>query len=79
MSVVIEAFEEPLAHVLVYERVEGDLLDPLLGLLGSRQLAMEQEIRDLEIGRLLCQLLDRIAAVLEDSVVAVHISDCAFG
>jgi hypothetical protein len=36
---------------------------------------VHEQIRDLEIGRLLGQLLDRIAAVFEDALVAVDVRD----
>ena len=48
-------------------------------LLGSRQLPVEQQVSDFEIGRLLGQLLDRVAAVLEDPLVAVDEGDRALG
>ena len=40
-----------------------------------RQLAVDQQVRDLEVGRLLGELLDRVAAVLEDALVAVDEGD----
>ncbi len=36
-------------------------------LLGGGQLAVDQEVGDLEVGGLLGQLLDRVAAVAEDA------------
>jgi hypothetical protein len=59
----------------VHERVDGDLADPFLELLGRRQVAVDEQIGDLEIGRLLGELLDRVAAVLEDAVLAVEVGD----
>ena len=41
----------------------------------GRQFAVHQEVGDLEIAGLLGQLLDRIAAVLEDAFVAVDVGD----
>ncbi len=77
MGVVVEALEETLAHVLMDEGVVRDLLDPALELLGRRQLAEQQQVSHLEVGRLLGQLLDRVPAVFEDSFVAVDEGDRA--
>ena len=46
-------------------------------LLLGRELTVEQEVRDLEIGRLLRELLDRVAAVAQDAGVAVEEGDRA--
>ncbi len=77
VRVVVEALEESLAHVLVDEGVVGDLAHPLGELHGRRQLAVEQQVGDLEVGRALGQLLDRVAAVLQDPGVAVDVGDRA--
>ena len=79
MGVVVEALHEPLAHVLVDEGVVGDLVDPLVELLGGGQLSVDQQVRHLEVGRLLGQLLDRVAAVAQHAVVAVEVGDRARG
>ena len=55
-----------LLDVLVHERVDRDLVRPLVELRLRRQLAVDEQVGDLEVGRLLGELLDRIAAVLED-------------
>ena len=44
---------------------------------GGRQLAEEDQVRRLEVGALLGQLLDRIAAVEQDALVAVDVGDAA--
>ena len=75
MGVVVEALHEPLAHVLVDERVVRDVVDPAVHLLLVRELAEEQEVGNLEEGRVLGELLDRIAAVTEDAVGAVEVGD----
>ena len=75
VGVVVEALEEALAHVLVDERVVGDLVAPRLELRRGRQLAVEEQVGDLEVGRLLGQLLDRVAAVAQDAGVAVEVGD----
>jgi hypothetical protein len=46
-------------------------------LLGRRQLAVEQQVGNLDEARPLGQLLDRIAAVLKNALFAVYISDRA--
>ena len=77
MGVVVEPLEEPLADVLVDEGVVGDLVLPGLVLLGGRELAVQQQVGHLEVGRVLGQLLDRVAPVAEDALVAVEIGDGA--
>ena len=81
MGVVVEALKEALAHVLVDEGVVRDLVDPLVELGLVRQLAVQQQVGDFEVGRLLGELFDRIAAIAEDAFVAVDevIDDLAFG
>ena len=74
MRVVAEALHEA-ADVLVHERVDRDLVRPLVELLLVRQLAVDQEIRHLEVRRVLGELLDRIPAVLQDAGLAVQIGD----
>ena len=74
MCVVVEAVDERL-HVLVDERVVGDLVHPVLGLLLRRQLAVDQQVRDLEQARVLRQLLDGVAPVAEDPVGTVDVGD----
>ena len=77
VGVVVEALEEPLSDVLVDEGVVGDLVAPLVELGLGGQLAVEQEIGNLEVGRLLGQLLDGVAAVAKDAQVAVEVGDRA--
>ena len=59
------------------ERVVGDAEHPLVELSLGRQLAVQQEVGDLEERRVLGQLLDGVAAVLEDAVIAVDVGDGA--
>ena len=75
VRVVVETFEKSLADVLVDVGVIRDLVHPRVVLLGRRQLAVDQQIRDLEIRRLLGQLLDRIAAVAQDALFTVELGD----
>jgi len=77
VGVVVEALHETLSHVLVDERVVRDVVTPLLELGRGRKLTVDQEVRDLQIARRFGQLLDRIAAVAEDAVLAVQLGDGA--
>ena len=74
VRVVAEALHEA-ADVLVDERVHRDLVRPLVELLLVRQLAVHEQIRDLEVRRVLGELLDRIPAVLQDAGLAVQVGD----
>jgi hypothetical protein len=74
VGVVAEAPEE-LLDVLVHERVDRDLVLPVRQLRRRGQLAVDEEVRDLEIARPLGELLDRVAAVLEDAVRTVEVRD----
>ena len=74
VRVVAESVHESL-DVLVHERVVGDLVHPGVVLLLGGQLALDQEIGHLEEVGLLRELLDRVAAVLEDALVAVDVGD----
>ncbi len=70
VGVVAEALHE-VADVLVHEGVEGDLVLPRVVLLAGGQLAVDQQVGDLEEVGVLGQLLDRVAAVLQDPLLAV--------
>ena len=74
VRVVAEALHEAL-DVLVHERVDRDLVRPLVELRLVGQVAVHEQVGDLEVGRLLGQLLDRIAAVLEHPGLAVEEGD----
>ncbi len=77
MGVVVEALEEPLPHILVDERVVGDVVTPVRELLFVGQLALQQEIGHLQVGRALSQLFDGIAPVAQNPDVPVEIGDGA--
>ncbi len=79
MRVVVEGIEHPLAEVLVDVGVGRDLVHPGIEFDLRGQLAIDQQVGDLEEGRLLGELLDRIAAVLEHTGVAVDVGDRAVG
>ena len=74
MGVAAEALEEP-AHLLVHHRVVGDAVVEVGLLRRGRQLAVEQQIADLEEVAVLGELLDRIAAIEQHALVAVDIGD----
>ena len=76
VRVVAEALHE-LLDVLVHERVVGDLVHPRVVLRLRRQGAVHQQVGDLEEVGLLGQLLDGVAAVLEDPLLAVDVGDGA--
>ena len=67
MRVIAEAFDE-LLEIFVDEGVIGDAELPLVQLSLRRQLTVQQQVGDLEKGRVLSQLLDGIAAVLENAL-----------
>src|SRR5262249_41023439 len=66
---------EEAPEVLVQHRVPRDLARVARQALARRQLAVEQQPRDLEEGALLRQLLDRIAAVSKDALFAADEAD----
>jgi hypothetical protein len=74
VGVVAEALDE-LLDVLVHEGVVGDVVDPPFELLLGGELAEDEQVGHLEIGRLLAQLLDRNPPVLEDPRLAVDVGD----
>ncbi len=76
MGVVMEAVDEFL-DVLVDDRVVRHLEHPRVQLGRRGQLPVEQEVSGLEERTLLRELLDRVAAVAEDPLVAVDIGDGA--
>ena len=76
VRVVAEALHE-LLDVLVEHRVERDLLRPVLQLRGRRQLAEENQVGRFEVVAFFGQLLDRIAAIEQDALVAVDVGDRA--
>ena len=74
VRVVAKAFHE-LLDILMHVRVVRDVVCELvvLGLRG--QLSVPQQPGDLEEARLFRELLDRIAAIAKDSLVAVDVGD----
>ena len=76
MGVVLEPLHQ-LLDVLVQQRVLRDGVGPALQLLLGRQLAEQNQIGDFEIVAVLGQLLDGVAAILQDAFVAVDVGDGA--
>ena len=77
VGALVEAGDEPLDELLVDEGVTGDVGVPGGQLCCCRQLAVGQQVGDLEVGGLLGELLDRVAPVLEDPGLAVDEGDRA--
>ena len=63
------------AEVLMDQRVPVDTLLERGQLVGARQLAVDEQVGDLEERGLAGQLLDRVAAVAQDALVAVDVRD----
>ena len=76
MRVVAEALEE-LPHVLVHVGVERDVVHELVVFALCRELTVTKEPRHFEEGRAFGKLLDRVAAIAEDALVAVDECDRA--
>ena len=76
MRVAAEALEEP-AHLLVHHRVVRDAVVEIGLLRRGRQFAVQQQVADLEEVAVLGELLDRVAAIEQDALVAVDVGDLA--
>ena len=76
VRVVGEPLHE-LLDVLVHHGVHGDGVDPVVELGLGGQLAEQDQIRRLEVGAGLGQLLDRVSAIHQDALVAVDVGDLA--
>ncbi len=74
VGIAAEAVEEGL-QLLVNHGVVLDVADELGLLLGSRQFAVEQQVAGFKVVGLFGELLDRIAAVQQDSGIAVDVGD----
>ena len=76
VRVVVEGVHH-LLQGLVDHRVVRDVVDPLLVLRLVRELAVDEEVRHLQVLALLGEDLDRVAAVAQDSLVPVDEGDPA--
>jgi hypothetical protein len=74
MRIATEALEEA-AHLLVHHGVACHQVVEIVLLSGGGQVAVEQKIAGLEEIAVLGELLDRVAAIEQDAVVAVDIGD----
>ena len=74
VGVAAEALEEA-AHLLVDHGVMGDAVVEVGLLRGGRQFAVEQQVAGLEEVAVLGEVLDRIAAIEQDALVAVDVGD----
>ena len=72
MGALGEGVEQPL-HLLVEERVVGDVLCIGGEALGRRQFAMEEQVGDLEERGMLGQVFDAVPAVPQFSGAAVYV------
>ena len=75
VCVIVESVDEALAHVLVDERVMDDVVVPLRQLRSVGQLAVQQQVRHFQVGALLRQLLDGVAAVAQDALLTIEVRD----
>ena len=78
VGVVAKTFDEGL-HVLVNEGVGDDLVREVLELGRVGQFAVQEQVGDLEVARVLGQLLDGVTPVHQDALVAVDVGDAAAG
>jgi hypothetical protein len=76
MRIVMEAIDE-LLDVLVHEGVVGDLVRPHGRLILARDLAIQEQVGDVQEGRLPGRFLDGITAIAQDCAVAVDVGDGA--
>ena len=74
MRVAAEAGVEP-GHLLMHHGVARDAVVEVVVLLLRRQLAVEQQVAGLDEVAVLGELVDRIAAIEQDALVAVDEGD----
>jgi hypothetical protein len=77
MGVAAKALEKA-AHLLVHHRVMDHAVDEIGFLGGGRQFAVEQQVTGLEEIAVLGQIVDRIAAIEQNALVAVDIGNLGF-
>ena len=77
MRVAADAVIEIL-QLLMHHGVHGDRMLEFGALLRARQFAFQQQIGDLDEVRILRELVDRIAAIEQDALVAVDEGDFRF-
>jgi len=70
MGIVIKALQEILG-LFVEHGVKGDLGNPILQLWLGGEFAKQKEIGNLEVSAILRELLDGVAAIAQDALIAV--------
>ena len=78
MGVAAEALEEAV-HLVMHHGVARDAIVEIRLLGGGRQLSVEQQVAGLEEVAVLGELIDRVAAIEQDALVAVDIGDLRLG
>ena len=71
MAVTAEPIKEPI-HLGVQQSVLGDLAGELAEFALRRQLAIQQEVSDFEEAGLVCQLIDRVAAMEQNAFLSIN-------
>src|SRR4029078_2362250 len=65
-------------ELLMHHGVTADRIDPFVQLFAGRKFAVHEEIGDLHAARILCKLVDRVAAVEKYALFAIDVGDGAF-
>ena len=76
MGVVVEAVKK-FFDAFVNKGVVRDVVGPILQLRGRRQFSVQEQVSRFQIGALLREILDWIAAITQDAGVAVDVSHAA--
>src|SRR5437588_12170581 len=76
MGVVVEAVKK-FFDAFVNKGVVRDVVGPILQLRGRRQFSVQEQVSRFQIGALLREILDGIAAITQDAGVAVDVSHAA--
>jgi hypothetical protein len=77
MGVAAETAEE-VVHLLVHHGVVGHTGLEILRFWARRQFAVKQQVADLEKVAMLGKLVDRIAAIQQDALIAIDVGDLGF-
>lgn len=74
MGVIIKGRHQG-AHAVMHKGVLHDSITPHGILFHGRQMAVYQEMSDLQKGRLFRQFLNFVPAVLQEALIAVNVAD----
>ena len=77
VGVAAEAHKEPI-KLLVEHGVIGDGVFELFEFLSARKFAVQKQVADLQKAGALCKLINRIAAVQQNALIAIDKGDLAF-